>query len=238
MPQSLNTLCALAATTLLRRTARRLLEPAVGSTRRIPFGPGRGLRLEGDPWPSLDLWVGLFESELAPYVRRFCAPATPCVDVGGYNGYYALVFALLARAPVRTYDDDEAARTRTLNNLALNPAAGSHVEFRSARVAGRTRPALDEVSLDDDLATWPAVGLLKIDVEGSEADVLRGATGILRDQRPNLIVETHASELERECGDILLSHGYTPVVVTPRRWLPQNRAAQHNRWLVAERPGR
>lgn len=228
----------MATITVLRRTARRLIEPAVGSPRRIPFGPGRGLRLEGDPWPSLDLWLGLFESELAPYVRQFCAPGIPCVDVGGYNGYYALVFALLARAPVRTYDADESARTRTLNNLALNPAAGSYVEFRLARVGAQTRPSLGEVRLDDDLATWPAVGLLKIDVEGAEADVLRGATGILRDRRPKLIVETHASELEHECGEILLSHGYTPVVVTPRRWLAQNRPAQHNRWLVAGRPAR
>jgi Methyltransferase FkbM domain len=80
---------------------------------------------------------------------------------------------------------------------------------------------------------WSRAGLLKIDVEGAELEVLHGAVGILHEQRPRLLVETHSPALERACGDLLLGHGYAPRVVTPRRRLAQRRPREHNRWLVA-----
>jgi hypothetical protein len=66
----------------VRRFVRGLVEPREGASRRLPLGVGSGIRLQGDREPSLDQWVGLFEFELAPYVRRFCKLGTRCVDVG------------------------------------------------------------------------------------------------------------------------------------------------------------
>jgi hypothetical protein len=31
----------------------------------------------------------------------------------------------------------------------------------------------------------------------------------------------------------MIECGYRPLVVTPRRWLAENRPLEHNRWLVA-----
>jgi Methyltransferase FkbM domain len=218
----------------VRRLVRRLVQPRDGLPRRLPLGPGSGIRLHGDSDPSLDQWLGLFESELAPHVRRFCEPGARCVDVGSYNAYYALVFAKLSMARVRSYEPDAHAAARSRGNVALNPKLASLIEIREVAVGAISDPQDACVTLDEDLDDWGTPGLLKVDVEGAERDVLSGAAGLLARDRPHVIVETHSQELEIACGDALLRAGYAPKVVTPRRLLPQHRSRDHNRWLVAD----
>jgi hypothetical protein len=48
------------------------------------------------------------------------------------------------------------------------------------------------------------------------------------------VVEVHSTELERACGRLLVELGYRPVIVNPRRVLPDYRPGLAlNRWLVA-----
>jgi hypothetical protein len=211
-----------------RQAVRALLAPRPGAVRRIPLGPAAGVRLGAAAEPSLDQWLGLYESELAPWVRRFCRPGARCVDVGAYDALYALTFAKLTRAPVVSYEADPAAVARCRRNLAHNPTLAALITLRQAWV-GRN------LALDDEIAE---ADLIKIDVEGAEFDVLNGARRLLARSRPHLIVETHAPGLEHACAALLIDHGYTPRVLTPRRLLPSDRpatrrAGAHNRWLVA-----
>lgn len=215
----------------MRRFVRRVFEPAPGRSKQLPLGPGAGIRLESDPQPPADQWFGLFESELAPHVRRFCRPGTHCVDVGSYNAYYSLVFAKLSRAPVRSYEPDPTSAARSRRNVALNPTIAWLVDIRQVAVGANT--GAGQVALDDGLAHWGPPGLVKIDVEGAELEVLMGARRVLADHRPHLMVETHSRELEAACGDLLVAAGYAPVVVTPRKLIPENRPREHNRWIVA-----
>jgi len=66
--------------------------------------------------------------------------------------------------------------------------------------------------LCDEMAFRPDV--MKIDVEGYEIAVLRGAGRILREDRPLLFLEVHPQRIQqlggslRELGDILGGHGY------------------------------
>ena len=50
--------------------------------------------------------------------------------------------------------------------------------------------------------------LLKIDVEGHEAAVLRGAADLLRRSRPTLLIEAHGPGPLGECVQLLKSMGY------------------------------
>jgi hypothetical protein len=221
----------------VRRLIRRLVEPAPGSVRRIPVGPARGIRLRAEPaaTASADLWVGLFESELGPWVRRFARPGVLSVDVGANSGYYTLVFAARTHAPVVAYEPDSAARARLQDNLALNPWLAPYVDLRSSLVGApaAAQASSDTVALDEDLADPSAIGLLKIDVDGPERDVLAGSRRLLEGGAP-VIVETHSPELEDACAGLLVEAGYRPRIVTARRLAPQDRSAPHNRWLVAE----
>jgi hypothetical protein len=216
-----------------RQIIRRLVEPPAGGTRRIPLGPASGLMLASEPaaTASADLWVGLFESELAPYVRRFCRPGLAAVDVGANSGYYTLMLAHRCHAAVVAYEPDPEARERLARNLNLNPEIASRVEVRATAVADVQTD--DAVTLDDDLAETGPVGLLKIDVDGGEVGVLTGARRLLDEQHPSVILETHSLDLETTCAQLLLDAGYAPRVVTARRMLRQNRPAEHNRGLVA-----
>ena len=54
----------------------------------------------------------------------------------------------------------------------------------------------------------PPPNLVKIDVEGAELDVLRGATRILTVSRPLLFLEAHSASLERSCSQMLRNLGY------------------------------
>lgn len=226
---------------LARRLIRRLIEPAPGTSRRIPAGPARGIRFAAEPaaTASADLWVGLFESEIAPHVRWLCRPGMTSVDVGANSGYYALTFAKLCGAPVLAYEPDLDARERLASNLALNPALARWVDVRPAAVTDVDGPGA--VTLDHEAATGareagaspPRIGLLKIDVDRAEVGVLAGAPRLLTDVHPHVILETHSPELEATCARLLLDAGYAPRIVTQRRLLPQDRPSEHNRWLIA-----
>jgi hypothetical protein len=228
-----------------RRLARRLIEPRDGETRRVPFGPARGLRFHADPVLSLDYWLGLYESELASWIRRMCRAGTRCVDVGAYNAYHALLFAKLTKQQVLSYEPDPDGVARTRANLALNPDLAPSVELREVAVGAAPGPGI--VTLDAELLPRIRCGpaapwLLKIDVDGPELEVLRGAGEFLMQARPHLIVETHSPGLEEACGSALVDAGYSPRVVTQRKHLPANRSwppgnPVQNRWLVAPGEG-
>jgi FkbM family methyltransferase len=61
--------------------------------------------------------------------------------------------------------------------------------------------------------------VIKIDVEGSAGDVLRGARSILRDEAPSIYIEFHNDDEPRAVRDELLSCGYRLETLEGRRIL-------------------
>jgi hypothetical protein len=210
----------------IQAVKRRLLPPP--GPRRLPAGIGRGIRLSIDFQSDTRLYLGLYEIELNRHLRRLCKPGVTSFDVGGCKGYDALVLARLTGSRVVSFEADSAACRRMRANFELNPE-GSRIQVVEGIVGA---PGAD-VTLDGYAAECRAPGFVKIDVEGGELDVLRGADGVLVDHRPSLIVETHSAQLERLCARFLVEHGYRPLVVKQRRaW--KERRSEDNRWLVAE----
>lgn len=80
---------------------------------------------------------------------------------------------------------------------------------------------VDVVTLDAEVDTWDIgarrIAMIKIDVEGAEVDVVRGAMEVLARHRPILYVEAreHVSELSRILGG--LGYGPLTLVDTPAR---------------------
>jgi hypothetical protein len=214
---------------------RRLIVGKSTEARRIPFGIGQGLRMEIDPTSPLDMYLGFYEYEIAKYVREFCRPGYLCFDVGGFDGYYSLVFSRLTGGRVIVFDSDPESCARIRRNCDANQPHGDRVEIRNAFVAFETNPEENCIALENGLSEGrlPVPDLIKIDVDRAELSALTGARRLLESRRPHLIVEVHSRELERDCGELLRELGYQPRIVTQRKWLRENRPLEHCRWIVA-----
>ena len=74
---------------------------------------------------------------------------------------------------------------------------------------------IDQIAAE--AAPTAAVSLMKIDVEGHEANVLRGSMGILRRDRPVILYEQLSRQAGSECADVLDAAGYTTFLAFTRK---------------------
>ena len=157
------------------------------------------------------------------------------VDVGANTGIYSAM-ALQRRRWVAAFEPvpEEAARLHRMigtrgvvHQVALSDRCGKailHVPYAKDAGAVTTRSSL-EADLDTDLphrdievkiATLDSFGLpeiafIKIDVEGHELSVLRGAVETINRSRPNLLVEVEESRVPgcfQAVSDFLVSLDY------------------------------
>ncbi len=153
-------------------------------------------------------------------MKAVLRPDSNCIDVGAYRG--TMLEPMLRRAPRGTHHAFEpipelAEQLRTkfpsvrIHNLALSDREGQttfrHVLNRPAYSGLRERsyPQSDisiqvipvqTQRLDDVVSPEFRVDFIKIDVEGGELQVLRGAERILRRCRPYLVFEHYRGAAE------------------------------------------
>lgn len=209
---------------------------------RIRSGPCAGLFLQPSPsWPT-DLWEGGYEAPVQAAVEALLKPGAVLYDVGGGEGLYCLlgarkgaqVFAFEPH-PVNAERIAFHARLNSLESLihVLPLAAHSSsgllaLEFaqHGSQMApaghgephGRQGRKADCITLDEFSRSHPAPTLVKVDVEGAESEVLRGAEEMFERVQPSLICEVHDAENERFV----------------RQWLADRRYSVH--WLE-QQPG-
>jgi FkbM family methyltransferase len=197
------------------------------------------------------LWAfGCYEKHLAELFGYLVRPGERCVDVGANVGVHTVRLARLVGADgeVIAIEPDQDVVQRTNRNIALNGVANVRVigaaaserpgEMRlyrpSPRDTNRARASLLHhpyltgmkttvpVVTVDDVCAGRAVSLIKIDVEGHEAAVVRGAADTIARHAPSVVFE-YAPELAQGA-----------VAQTPFGWLADSgylmfrvRAARH-----------
>ena len=75
-----------------------------------------------------------------------------------------------------------------------------------------------------------------MDVDGAEAEILKGATALNRMAGVRWLIETHSKDLERECVKQLEAAGFENRIIRNAWWrvvIPELRPIEHNRWLAA-----
>jgi len=228
----------------------------------INAGPARGLRFEVTLPDDKAIWAGTFEPEFSRTLREAVRPGDVCYDVGGYRGYMSGVVALAGASRVIVFEPLPGNLVRLRRLRELNPELPLQVEEMAVgktdgevhfqvmpdqsmgKLAGSAfqpgRPAAREISvrltrLDTCIFErgLPRPNLMKIDVEGAEADVLDGATRTLKEGRPRILIEAHSEMLSLQCREKLTALGYQI-----RQLEPPIADPLQPRHLMAEPPGR
>jgi len=224
---------------------KNLVVPKGRAPRRIMAGAFSGLTMNLDLAIQTQIYAGTFEREVQGWLRHFSAGAGTAIDVGVAEGEYSLFF--LRKTEVRRvlgFEPMEGSRALVAGNLRLNGLEHDARLRLSPQLVGATISP-DMTTLDAAMGDAPLPAVVKVDVDGSEMDVLRGAAGLISRPAVRWIIETHTPELERDCVAHLEAAGYRTRIVPNAWWrviLPEMRGAahrpeNHNRWLVAARPG-
>lgn len=211
---------------ILTAIARKLQfgESAVPARWRLPFRY-RIQRVVGGLEPEMGL------------LDRLVTPDGVAVDVGANYGVYAYALANIASkvhcieplseccAYIQAFRSDKI----TVHNCALSDAAGTlrlHIPTLHGRSI-RTRASLEEPTgtfeiREVEVRTLDSfrlarVDFVKIDVEGVEAAVLRGARATLERDRPSLLIEIGRERHSRQSFDEVIgwlrARGYQPHVL-------------------------
>jgi FkbM family methyltransferase len=175
---------------------------------------------------------------------RLLQPGDVFVDGGANVGLFTLVAAerVGPTGKVIAFEPGRTVRLRLLENVVLNrfsqvevipfalSSAAGQASFRTFEIGGSALNHLTPIDGEGGgletvaLTTLDAVliphdrdrvTLIKLDLEGAEHDALLGAAAILRERRPDLLLEIEPPHLQRmgtsagAVADLLLPQGYT-----------------------------
>jgi FkbM family methyltransferase len=192
--------------------------------------------------------IGAYENEFIDVMRRYLRSGDTCVDVGGHLGYYCLLMARIVGPKGRVISfepvqenmavlKENVALNRITNielvNCALGERPGTLSLIRPKNFSLSWTPSVrgysvegarDSVEVEvDTLDAFLSRGghkpsVIKIDVEGAELDVLRGANETLRTARPVVLLEIHGwgDAISAEILALFSSAGYTVSVAGTR----------------------
>jgi FkbM family methyltransferase len=154
------------------------------------------------------------------------------VDVGAHLGTHTVWFAALCPAThVHAFEPVGRFADVVRRNVAAN-GVGGKVTVHQVGLSDRAGHATNELSREhqvgfmseaaaatedfpitriDDVLRGQPVAVIKLDVEGMEAAVLRGARRVLSRCRPVVYAEAHDDRAVEEIHQILRPYGYQPT---------------------------
>jgi hypothetical protein len=204
----------------------------------IKSGIVGGMKMNLDLRHQTQIYLGLSEREIYSAMRRFSRDAMTTVDIGSAYGEYTLFFLQKTSARhVFAFDPDEGSRQNFYSNLLLNGFENDRRLHFSTKLVGE-RDDGSTIKLDSLIDSIESPCVIKIDVDGGELSVLRGAAGLTKMRDVRWVVETHSKALELGCLEFFRDAGYQSQIVENAWWrriVPEQRPIEHNRWLLAFR---
>jgi FkbM family methyltransferase len=218
-------------------------DPEASFVARLPGGGRLRLRCREAIGFAI-LLHGNFEAAESCYISGRARAGSTAIDVGANVGLFTvpLARAVGPRGRVVAIEPDAENVARLEANLRLNrlgnvlvervaagdgdgeielhlandPAFHSTVEVHAGRGVGRAL-RVPVTRLD---TIWmrlgrPAVSAIKVDVEGAELAVLRGAETLVRETRPALLLEASEGERRRALTEWLAERGYARRAESP-----------------------
>lgn len=200
------------AVRFLRAIANPML-PDTFTVVTVRSGRAAGTRIEIDPRSEKYYWLGTYEPRVLDLLADCLRPGDVFWDVGAHAGFMVAAASRLVgpRGAVVAFEPnpENAHRLRrtiemnglinvTLREVALSSRVGTSDFFvPGSSSMGSLVPSsgtgqrftVETSTVDAEARSLPAPALVKIDVEGSELDVLDGAEALLATHHPPLIIE-------------------------------------------------
>jgi FkbM family methyltransferase len=218
-----------------KRRVRRLVPVPRSGEAVVRFPEGFSLALDLTEPLQRDFYAGVYDKHELALMREALRGGGDMVDVGAYVGLYALAAAPLA-GRVLAFEPNAAARARLERNAAGAAnvvVSGKAVSDREGGMrmwvrgdaawstltedwlAGASPVEVEATTLDAEVErVGLAPAFVKIDVEGHEPAVLRGAAAMIERHRPVVLCEVGPATAEAVQA---LLPGYEALRVLPRR---------------------
>ena len=199
---------------------------------------------------ALELYGEFSEAEVA-FFRAAIRPGMTVVDVGANIGCHSVAFAQLVgpTGRVLAIEPQKQVYQMLVGNVALNhlthvdtmhgalghergtlqvppvdyTAAGNFGAVSLSQSAGDGTEDVPVVTLDS--LKLPKCDFIKIDVEGAETSVIRGATETIRTHAPTIYAENDRPERSAELLQQILDLDYRVYWHTPEMFNPDNFAS-------------
>jgi len=204
---------------------------------RVWRGPFRGARIVANPRSTLRKVFGLYEHELNDWIERALGGVTRVIDVGANDGYFTLGCAAAFRRAGRPGEiicfEPQAKHLDELR-AAIGRADAPGVRFNLIPAFAGARIATGMTTLDALEVADRRRTLIKIDVEGAEAEVIAGARSWM-DPSNLFVIEVHAAPLLTEITRAFEGRGLSLVRIDQRpiAWLGRDERSVDNWWLVS-----
>lgn len=215
---------------------KNLVVPEGQEPRQIVFGPFKGITMELSFRHQTQIYLGLFEQEIHGWLKRLSKEIHTAIDIGADRGEYTLFFLMRTKASrVLAFEPSPESLPLLRENLKLNSLVGSRRLEISPAMVGDSDGA-GKIRLDSLIESIQLPCFIKMDVDGAEAEILKGATALNRMGGVRWLIETHSKDLERECVKQLEAAGFETRIIRNAWWrvvIPELRPIEHNRWLAA-----
>jgi hypothetical protein len=215
---------------------KNLVVPPGRKPRQIVLGPFKGITMALSLRHQTQIYLGLFEREVHAWLGRLSRGIHTAIDIGADSGEYTLF--LLTRtnaARVLAFEPNPESLPLLQENLKLNSLAESSRLELSTALVGDSDGA-SKVSLDSLVGSMQLPCFIKMDVDGAEAEILKGAARLNGLGGVRWLIETHSRSLECQCIEQLKAAGFETRIIRNAWWrvfIPELRPIEHNRWLAA-----
>lgn len=222
-----------------------------GTVVTILRGPSRGLRYRVFPGFGLAPIYGGWEPEAQRLMVQHIHAGDVVYDLGANRGIHTLLFSRLVgnAGHVHAFEPLPDIISELKANVALNGftnvtpwpyAVAAHAGFSGYTrahhsgaghlVTGRSDASelqVETVSIDEVVLTQgqrPPT-FIKIDIEGAEGAALAGATRVLEQAFPTLLIDLHTPDQDVMVGKVLVDLGYVAFRTNaPNRRIPNLRS--------------
>lgn len=230
--------------------------------RPVAIRCAEGTVMVAPPWSRMAgsiVGQGLWERTYSLFVVDLLRPGDLFVDVGANIGFYTLIAARRG-ARVEAFEPTDEAAGCCERSLAMNHLHATVHRAACGAEPGATRfttgldmmnhvttgPGLDVpvVTLDQALPdVEPTLAMFKVDTEGHDLDVLRGAMGVIERLKPVILVEVLMGDEQgpgrgEDVMALIQPHGYRSYLYDAKlrllREIPAGSRSRRNILLIAD----